>query len=242
MRIDQRLNSMGPSKMRRRVFRVLLLSLLTSGLIACGGADDPVPVMIVDADGVSTFNADGLATKLATYSVSAISTEEADSLAYMREEEQLAHDVYAVSTTLWDNPIFVNIAEAEATHSAAVKTLLDRYLLPDPLAGLPNGTFKTARFQALYDALVATSSISLIEALKVGVQIEELDMVDITEQAASVDNADILMVYDHLLRGSRNHLRAFMKVLIKEGGTYVPQYLTQAEFDAIVNSPVETGP
>ncbi len=242
MKIGQRLNSMRASKMRRRVFRVFLLSLLTSGLIACGGADDPVPVMIVDADGVSTFNADGLATKLAAYPASAISTEEADSLAYMREEEQLAHDVYGVSATLWNIPIFVNIGEAEATHSAAVKTLLDRYQLPDPLAGLPNGTFKTAEFQALYDALVATSRISLIEALKVGVQIEELDMVDIAEQAASVDNADILMVYDHLLRGSRNHLRAFMKVLIKEGGTYVPQYLTQAEFDAIVNSPVETGP
>jgi hypothetical protein len=50
------------------------------------------------------------------------------------------------------------------------------------------------------------------------------------------------MVYDNLLRGSRNHLRAFMKVLVQQGGSYVPQYISQAEFDAIVNSPVETGP
>jgi hypothetical protein len=89
---------------------------------------------------------------------------------------------------------------------------------------------------------VATSRTSLVEALKVGAQIEELDMRDITVQKAGIDNADSLMVYDSLLRGSRNHLRAFMKVLVQQGGSDVPQYISQAEFDAIVNSPVETGP
>jgi len=160
----------------------------------------------------------------------------------MREEEQLAHDVYAVSATLWSPPIFANITASEATHSAAVKALLDRYQLADPLAGLPNGSFKTPAFQSLYDALVAASRVSLIEALKVGVQIEELDIRDITAQKANIDNADILMVYDNLLRGSRNHLRSYMKVLTQQGGTYVPQYISQTEFDAIVNSPIETGP
>ena len=178
---------------------------------------------------------------LATYPLSALSITEAASLAFMREEEQLAHDVYTVSVTLWAPLIFANIAASEATHSAAIKALLDRYQQPDPLAGLPNGTFKTPAFQSLYDSLVASSRTSPISALKVGVEIEELDIRDITEQKAGIDNADILMVYDNLLRGSRNHLRAFMKVLIQQGGTYVPQYITQAEFDAIVNSAMEIG-
>lgn len=43
------------------------------------------------------------------------------------------------------------------------------------------------------------------------------------------------------MRGSRNHLRAFMKVLTQLGGTYTPQYISQEAFDAIVNSAVETG-
>ena len=157
------------------------------------------------------------------------------SLAYMREEEQLAHDVYAVSATLWPQPIFANITDSEATHSAAIKVLLDRYQQPDPLAGLPNGTFKTPAFQALYDSYVAASRVSLVEALTVGVEIEELDIRDITAQKAGIDNADILMVYDNLLSASRSHLAAFMKVLTQQGGTYVPKYITQAEFDAIVN-------
>jgi hypothetical protein len=89
---------------------------------------------------------------------------------------------------------------------------------------------------------VAASRVSLVEALKVGAQIEELDMRDIVAQKASIDNADILLVYDNLLRGSRNHLRAYMKTLVQQGGSYTPQYLSQTEFDAIVNSPMETGP
>ncbi len=231
--------------MKRRWFNATMAGLLVSGLVACGGdsADEPVPapVLVVDAAGTSSIDAAALATLLSTYPLAPLSTAEADSLAYMREEEQLAHDVYAVSATLWTTPVFANIAASEATHSAAVKALLDRYQQPDPLAGLPNGTFKTPAFQALYAQLVAASRVSLIEALKVGVMIEELDMRDILAQQAVIDNADILMVYDHLLRGSRNHLRAFMKVLTLEGGTYVPQYISQAEFDAIVDSAVETG-
>ena len=228
--------------MKRRIFNTSLAGfLLAGGLAACGGSDDPVPVLAVDANGTSSINADVLAAQLATYPLSPLSMAEVDSLLFMREEEQLAHDVYAVSATLWAPPVFANITASEATHAAAVKTLLDRYQLADPLAGLANGTFKTPAFQALYDALVAASRVSLVEALKVGVEIEELDIRDITAQKAGIDNADILMVYDHLLRGSRNHLRAFMKVLTQQGGTYVPKYISQAEFDAIVSTPVETG-
>lgn len=166
-----------------------------------------------------------------TYPLAELAATEVESLVFMREEEQLTHDVYAVSATLWAPPIFANISASEATHSASVKALIDRYQLADPLAGLAEGSFNTPAFQVLYDALVAASRISLVEALKVRVEIEELDIRDITAQKVGVDNADILMVYDNLLRGSHNHLRAYM-----------PKYLSQAEFDAILNSAIETGP
>ncbi len=231
--------------MKRRTLHLALAAWALFGLAACGGGSDDTSsstaVMTVDSSGTSTIDLQALSATLATYPLSALSTAEADSLVFMREEEQLAHDVYAVSATLWTQPVFANITDSEATHSAAIKLLLDRYQLADPLAGLPNGTFKTPAFQTLYAQLVAASRLSLLDALKVGVQIEELDMRDIVAQKANIDNADILMVYDHLLRGSRNHLRAFMKVLTQLGGTYVPQYITQAEFDAIVSSAIETG-
>lgn len=228
---------------RRQPLHWMLAALLAAGLVACGGGgDDPGPTMSVDANGVSSFNTGTLATTLATYPLQTLSAAEVDSLSYMREEEELAHAVYAVSATRWPAlPVFSNIAASETTHTTAVKALLDRYQLADPLAGLPTGTFKTSAFQTLYADLVAASSVSLVEALKVGVQIEELDIRDIVAQQAGIDNADILLVYDNLLRGSRNHLRSYMKTLVQQGGSYTPQYITQAAFDAIVNSPMETG-
>lgn len=199
--------------------------------------------MTVTSEGVSTIDLTALDAQLATMSLSTLSDAAAASLSALREEEQLAHDVYTASATLWpQQTIFANIADSEATHSAAVLTLLERYSLPDPLAGLAEGTFATASVQDLYDGLTATSAQSLIAALQVGAQIEEMDIRDITAQEAVVASyPDILMVYEHLMRGSRNHLRAFMKVLTQLGGTYTPQYISQEAFDAIVNSAVETG-
>lgn len=159
----------------------------------------------------------------------------------MREEEQLAHDVYAVSASLWQQPIFSNIAASETTHAAAVKALLDRYELPDPLAGSSPGVFQNAELQQLYNDLAAQSRTSLVQALAAGAEIEEMDIRDIEEQKRNIDNADILTVYDSLLLGSRNHLRSFIKQLNQAGVTYVPKYISQATFDAIINSPLETG-
>jgi len=51
---------------------------------------------------------------------------------------------------------------------------------------------------------------------------------------ASTDNEDIRMVYENLLRGSRNHMRSFDKQIVKNGGAYTAQYLTQAEIDEIL--------
>jgi hypothetical protein len=74
----------------------------------------------------------------------------------------------------------------------------------------------------------------------VGALIEETDVRDINEKKAVTDQADILAVYDSLLCGSRNHLRSFNAQLILQGVTYVPTIITQAEWDAIANAPMET--
>ncbi len=224
----------------RVIPRQLPALVVVAMLAACGGGgDEPMAVAAsATADGTSTV----LQARLTALATEPLSAAEAASLAFMREEEQLAHDVYMYSAQLWTLlPIFSQIADSEASHVAAVQSLLDRYGLPDPLAGLPSGSFSTAEFQALYEELVAASSLGLVDALKVGLQIEELDIRDIEAQKAVVDNADILRVYDQLLRGSRNHLRAYWQALLQQGGSYVPQYISQEEFDAILASPRETG-
>jgi hypothetical protein len=225
----------------------LAAALFTAlALTACGGGDDTStpagnggPPLVVDADGNSTFNSSNLGTTLAALPTETLSAAEQNSLIYMREEEKLAGDVYAKLGTTWGLKVFTNISASESTHAEAVRQLLVRYNLADPAANLGAGVYANAILQGLYTQLVAAGSVSLIEGLKVGAAIEELDMLDINTHLKTVDNQDIKVVYDNLLKGSRNHLRSFYKTLLQQGGTYTAQYLTQAEFDAIVNSAVE---
>ena len=66
-------------------------------------------------------------------------------------------------------------------------------------------------------------------------------MYDLKVEITKVDNADILLVYQMLSKGSRNHMRVFYSNIRNLNGTYVPQFITQAEFDAIINSSMERG-
>lgn len=165
-----------------------------------------------------------------------LSPEEAAGLAYMREEEKLAHDVYLALYEQWGSTVFRSIANSEQKHTDAIKTLLGRYGLDDPAAGNGVGVFDDPELQALYNTLVAQGRVSLADALKVGAAIEEIDILDLQERLAQTDNADIQRVYQNLERGSENHLRAFVTNLAnRTGEVYQPQYLSQEAYDTIVN-------
>jgi len=134
-------------------------------------------------------------------------------LTYMREEEKLARDVYLFLYAQWGTRIFDNIAASEQKHMNAIKTLLDRYGVPDPAAGKGLGEFSDPGLQNLYNVLTEQGSASLVEALKVGVTIEETDIEDLAEAIASTRPKAIRTVYSNLLRGSLNHLKAFVSRL-----------------------------
>ncbi len=173
-----------------------------------------------------------------------LTTAETQSLLlFMREEEKLAHDVYVTLYDKWGIFVFDNIANGESTHMAAIKALLDRYGLADPAAGKGVGEFTDPTLQSLYDQLVASGQVSLSGALRVGATIEEIDIRDLNATLADTTNRDVTLVYENLMKGSRNHLRAFVSTLSAQTGeTYEPQYLSADEYDAIVGSGIERGP
>ena len=173
--------------------------------------------------------------------VGAISEDEEQNLLLMREEEKLARDVYTTLYDQWGLKIFTNIAQSEQTHTEAVRDLLVKYDIADPVTNDTVGVFKSDEMQELYDTLVAQGAESEIEALKVRALIEDLDIFDLQKSLLETDNADITLVYENLERGSRNHLRAFMSQLESRGGDYEAQYLTQSEFDEIKDSERERG-
>jgi Uncharacterized protein domain (DUF2202) len=74
---------------------------------------------------------------------------------------------------------------------------------------------QTWRLQKLYDGLITQGSISSVEALTVGVLIEETDINDLIKAIATTQRKDIRTVYYNLLQGSRNHLNDFESQLAK---------------------------
>jgi len=171
----------------------------------------------------------------AAAATSPLSADEIAGLKFMREEEKLAHDVYATFYQQYGLSIFNNIASSEATHMAAIKTLLDRYGIADPAAGKAVGVFADASLQALYNQLVAQGRQSLSAALKVGGAIEEIDILDLKERLAATTHSDIQQVYTSLLNASYNHLRAFARTLTTQtGAVYQPQYLDAATYQNII--------
>ncbi|MCK4558232.1 MAG: DUF2202 domain-containing protein [Calditrichia bacterium] len=112
-----------------------------------------------------------------------------------------------------------------------------RYELDDPVGTNSLGVFKNETLQDLYNTLIDQGCVSLIEALEVGALIEEIDILDIqNELDEHVDNQDVTFVYDNLLKGSRNHLRAFVRNLSRQGVEYTPQKLSEEQYLAIINA------
>jgi hypothetical protein len=137
------------------------------------------------------------------------SSQEKDGLIYMRLEEKLARDVYLTLGKTYKQKMFVNIPESEQRHMDAVKALLDKYEIADPVTDNEIGAFTNANFKKLFDDLVAKGQSSFNDAMLVGKAIEELDIKDLNERLEQTDNPDIKVVYENLKRGSENHLRAF---------------------------------
>ena len=167
-------------------------------------------------------------------------------LLFMREEEELARDLYMDIYVAKDSRLktFKNISEkAETQHAEAMRQLLEKYDIEDPSTGVHN-TYNNDELQDLYNNLlnIALGSDDLA-ALRVGALVEESDIQDINEQKSlvSLEHQDIISTYANLLCGSRNHLRSFAKQIENRTGqpyqTQVPEL--DSEVRAILNSPSE---
>ena len=195
----------------------------------------------VESDAVNSQDYD-LTKQLELMDLEELSPEETDGLLFMREEEKLARDVYLVMFEKWNVRAVGNITKSEQKHMDAIKALLDRYSLDDPVKDDEKGKFINSDLQKLYDELIAKGSESLLAGLKVGAAIEEIDILDLENQVnVVVDNEDIKFVYNNLLRGSRNHLRAFVRNISNQGETYEPQYMSGDAYEEIINSDMERG-
>ena len=110
----------------------------------------------------------------------------------------------------WNSRVFQNISNSEQTHMNAILNLLNRFSVPDPVGNNGPGVFTDLNLQALYNSLIEKGNISISEAYKTGLDIEQLDINDLKQQINNVTvKTDILKVYNNLLLASYSHLEAF---------------------------------
>jgi len=175
-----------------------------------------------------------------------LNTDEITGLKYMREEEELARDLYM---TIFNNKglsVFQSISlNSEVGHAQQMLSLLNTYGEADPSTGIAN-TYTDPALQTLSDQLIntATGATSTdLDALMVGALVEEVDIADINHEKSLVQPTHALMTqtYDNLLCGSRNHLRSFVsQIELLTGAAYVAQVPAVAvEVASILASPNE---
>ncbi|OIP98697.1 MAG: hypothetical protein AUK35_10740 [Zetaproteobacteria bacterium CG2_30_46_52] len=169
-----------------------------------------------------------------------LTADEEAGLVYMREEEELARDLYLDIFDLKPAlTVFQTISNnSETQHAAKMLTLLNTYQVNDPSTGL-RYTYTDPALQAMYTQLLSNAAGGNdVAALKVGALVEEVDIQDINEKKAMVDAAhqDIITTYDNLLCGSRNHLRSFVsQIELLSGAPYTIQVpALSAEVTAIL--------
>jgi len=173
-----------------------------------------------------------------------LSSAEEAGILLMREEEKLARDVYLTLYEKWNIPVFANIAASEASHMDAMELLIERYGLGDPVedeSAAARGSYQREEFEELYSELTAQGLASYQKALEVGTFIEDLDIADLQKLISESGNADVKVVYQNLVKGSRNHLRAFARQLERYDGEYDPQYISIIDYQKIITSRNEAG-
>ena len=171
-----------------------------------------------------------------------LSAVEENGLILMREEEKLARDVYNALYETWNLPIFRNIAESEQQHTEAVKLLLEAYDIEDPAADDVPGRYDDPELQKLYDDLTARGRKSLSDALTIGATIEDLDIYDLQRLLEEANNEEVKVLYQNLMKGSRNHMRSFIGQLEREGTSYKASYISDEYLERIMKINREMAP
>ncbi len=187
------------------------------------------------AEGEGVMVLEGGAEKPATSST-ALTVGESEGIKFIREEEKVARDLYQSFYNDTALGIFQDTARSEQSHMDSVTVLLDEYHLQDPVQEA-KGVFLNRSLQVTYDLLLAQGKTSADDALKASATFEEISIMDLEKQIENTDKEDIRTVYNGLLAGSDKHLRSYVGALAERKIKYVPQHLSQQEYDRIVMLP-----
>jgi len=146
---------------------------------------------------------------------------------------RVANDVYKQLAKKWSSRVFSQIAISEERHYFYLMDLLEKYNMPIPKNEV--GFYNSAVLNSIYDNFMSHGMSSYMSALQVAAQFEEYDIVDLQEASERAEKPAIKRVYQYLINGSKNHLRALYRNIKRKNGSYEPVLLGKVEFMEIVN-------
>ena len=155
----------------------------------------------------------GIAASAATASPTATDaggSTTASTLAFNREEERMARDLYAALAATYDQarPMSM-ITRSESGYFDSIGALLSTYGVADPSAGRAAGSYAFPELQTLSDRWLAKGRTSINAAYQVGVELERRDIADLRKAIAQTSEPDVLATYERLLSASQRHLAAY---------------------------------
>ena len=94
--------------------------------------------------------------------------------------------------------------------------------------------YEVITIQTYYDKLVSEGKASIEAAMNVGATIEDLDIADLQKLLDKTENEEVAILYQNLMKGSRNHMRSFAAQLDRYGESYTPVYISGDYYDKIL--------
>ena len=190
-------------------------------------ADEPFDTNLVGSNDQATI--------LVQAASESLTSGESAGLLFMYEEEKLARDVYLTLSEIYSLPVFKNISKSEQVHMDKVLCLLVHYNIEDP-ASEEIGVFSNPDLQSFYNSLIDLGTPSLIGALTAGATIEDYDIHDLNHNIELTENIAIITIFEYLVCGSGNHMRAFSSLLNMRDVEYTPKFISPEEYSIILES------
>ncbi|MEZ4721161.1 MAG: DUF2202 domain-containing protein [Flavobacteriales bacterium] len=161
-----------------------------------------------------------------------LTQEQEANLQFMQEEEKLARDVYTTFYEKWEDHPFSNISGSEQDHMNRIQAHMDEYGV-ESLVKDEAGVFTNSALQSLYDSLTTVGLANQVDALMIGAEIEELDILDLMDAMEThFPEGDINTTYQNLMDASKKHLYAYTKYMSMQfDTTYVPRHMSQSLYE-----------
>lgn len=197
-------------------------------------------ILSVDSDGLSTVDELVWVDNILAMERERIDRQEKNDLRYVRELEKMAFDLYMGWSERWGLPMYTKGYKAELSHTKAVAVFLEIYDIKDKAHG-EVGSFEYDDILEKYNDRHERGMVSSEEAIRLTAEIQE-ELIVFLEQLlvdGRTDNMDIEVMYNNLIRASRNHFRLAVRHINRNGGSYSPIHLPEGMYKDIISNDIE---